>query len=81
MPERISQKIIEPTRVEEGWTVIYLPNGDKIRMKQVIAGVFVRHNDEGKPVMLAGGEGVEYGIVSQMVIFVEPKGEATKGMM
>jgi hypothetical protein len=80
MPD-ISQKLIVPTKVDEAWTVIYLPNGDKIRLKQVIAGVFIKYDADGKPSMLPDGSGVEYAVVSQMVVFVEPKGEATKGMM
>ena len=75
-----TQKLIEPTKVEEGWTIIYLPNGDKIKMKNVIGGVFIQHDEAGNPIKLPDGSGTMYGVNSQLVIFVEPKGEATRGM-
>ena len=70
----MSQKLIEPTKVEENWTIIYLPNGDKIKMKNIVASVFIQHDKDGNPINLPDSSGVQYGVVSQLVIFVEPKG-------
>ena len=32
-------KLIEPTHIEENWTIIHLPNGDKLKAKHVVIGV------------------------------------------
>jgi hypothetical protein len=78
--EKPTQKLIEPTKVEEPWTVIWLPNGDKIKMRNVVSGVFIQYDKDGIPIELHDGSGIAYGVNSQLVIFVEPKGETAKGM-
>ena len=71
-------KQIEPTHVEEPWTIIHLPNGDKLKVKHVIMGVMMLLNEDGTQKKLEDGTPC-YGVVcSNTIVGLLPKEEQRK---
>ena len=79
MTEQQKSKQIEPTHVEEPWTIIHLPDGDKIKCKHVVIGVMQMLNEDGTPKLLEDGATRMYGVVhSQPTVGLLPKEEQRK---
>jgi hypothetical protein len=71
-------KRIEPSHVEENWTIIHLPNGDKLKTKHVVMGVMAILDESGKQKTLDDGTPC-YGVVfSQPIVGLLPKEEQRK---
>ncbi len=78
MTEQAKSKQIEPTHVEEPWTIIHLPNGDKLKVKHVVMGVIMFLNDDGSSKTNEDGS-VVYGVVqSPPIVGLLPKEEQRK---
>lgn len=78
MTEQQKSKQIEPTHVEEPWTIIHLPNGDKIKCKHVVIGVMQILDEAGNPKLLEDGTRM-YGVIhSQPIVGLLPKEEQRK---
>jgi hypothetical protein len=83
MSEQLKTKQIEPTYVEENWSYVHLPNGDKLKYKHVVLGIIQQLDEKGVPKFLEDGTPM-YGIVTSHIICgVVPKSETgsiKKGM-
>lgn len=60
-------KMIEPTHVEEAWTIIHLPNGDKIKSKHVVLGVHMLVDEKDNPKKLEDGS-IIYGVTFSLPV-------------
>lgn len=78
MTEQQKSKQIEPTHVEEPWTIIHLPNGDKLKVKHIIMGVLMMLDESGNPKKNEDGSTV-YGVIcSNTIVGLLPKEEQRK---
>ncbi len=78
MAEQQKSKQIEPTHVEEPWTIIHLPNGDKLKCKHVVVAVIMLLNEDGSSKINEDGS-IMYGVIhSNPIVGLLPKEEQRK---